>query len=656
MVSLFIEPEKVAAVNAGLGLKNTVEGPPEGWSEQVMSALYTDHPYMLDYEPSFEISRFDPDAGYMLGVITFGPEDNSGKILAVIQDKQVLPFATFVHNGVAYPLTEERVGEVFTGLPEETAISRDNVSIQEMTRDQDMTPPEHAATYGGLGNRIISNKMASSLLSKVSAPTHIVEEYNAALEPEWAHPIKALLEDRVTSATWGDDSVEKVAEDYGAHHDTFMVRPGNSSHLEVVSTSSSFRKVASRPLTRYEAEQTFTPGELEDMRESFRERGYHVMSDAKVKLAEEGGLGAAELVTYPGMWTVKKTTGESLVGTAMPDVVDFDGNLLPLQLFYNGSAAAVQDAIAGEYISEFKLPEDDVVPRGESVFVFRSRQGDLRCTIPFVVLSTLPTEYGPTMVVETYLGDRVKLVRSGVVGLAAIDDETCAVPEHFRLVNIGDPQNRCDLINTPEGYSAFQKMGSHRSLQLYGGGDYWIKGSGYNLRNLDQGEAHMHLAAVGAPSPLRLMKKADQMGITVNLYGHIPEDQTAQVEEKFSTIVKQAHAVTESWRPNPDTLVKIAAWILEHPNTINPGDLEKTAKIAPETVDTVLSLGFVSPNNTRNFVESIGDIEDATRKMASLVIASQLGYSEIPLEEAVSALYSMEKVLAGLRRLQAQVD
>ena len=659
MVSLFLEPVKIAVSNAGIGLKNTVEGPPELWSEQVLSALYADHPYMLDYSPGMEVNRMDPDAGYMLGVITFGSDEEPGKILAVVQDKHILPFATFVFQGVAYPLTEERVGEVFSAMPEETAISPENISMHEMLGDQDMTPPEHASSMGGMGNRMIANKLGSAILDKISsASADVLADYMRALEPEWAAPVKEHWNSRMNADFTADKLPEKVASNaYAAYQDTFLIRPGTSTHMEILATSSTFRKIAAKHLTRQEMQNAFAPQKLAEVKEAIAAKGYYVSSNALVKLSEDIGMGSIEFVDRPGMWMVKKSTGESLVGVVLPNVVDFSNLLLPMKLFYNGSSATVQDEIVGEYISEYRVPETDENPKGESTFVFQDRSGSIRCTIPFVVSNEMPTEMGQTIFAETYLGDHVQFIKDQMnISIAEVDDGVFAVPAHYRLVNIGDPQNRSGLVSTPEEYVSFQKMGSHLALRIFGGGDYDIKGSGYNLRNLTHDEACFHLAAMGAPNPPRLLKRADSLGVAVNLYGEIPTDQSPEIEAQLDKLVKHADKVMEDWRPNPANLVKIAAWMLKHPKTIDPTDLEKLAELAPETVDTVLSLGFVTPTNTRNFVESIGDIEDATRKMASLVIASQLGYSEIPLDEATTALYSMEKVLMGLRRLQAQVD
>ena len=75
----------------------------------------------------------------------------------------------------------------------------------------------------------------------------------------------------------------------------------------------------------------------------------------------------------------------------------------------------------------------------------------------------------------------------------------------------------------------------------------------------------------------------------------------------------------------------------------------------PTAVDTVLSLGFLNPENLNTFISYLPVIEDAQAKMCDVLLASRLGTLIDTPEGAIErAVRSTEAVLEGLKALAFQ--
>ena len=68
-----------------------------------------------------------------------------------------------------------------------------------------------------------------------------------------------------------------------------------------------------------------------------------------------------------------------------------------------------------------------------------------------------------------------------------------------------------------------------------------------------------------------------------------------------------------------------------------------------DSVDSVLALNFVNPENVSTFLEHLPDLEKASTKLAALVLATQLGLQSVPKTAAVRAMFALEDVIIGVR-------
>jgi len=76
-----------------------------------------------------------------------------------------------------------------------------------------------------------------------------------------------------------------------------------------------------------------------------------------------------------------------------------------------------------------------------------------------------------------------------------------------------------------------------------------------------------------------------------------------------------------------------------------------------KTVDALLGLNFVGPENMQRFVDKIETISQARQAVGELLLASRLGLDvdQMPLKTAFQALDKIESELRQLRTMESAV-
>lgn len=121
---------------------------------------------------------------------------------------------------------------------------------------------------------------------------------------------------------------------------------------------------------------------------------------------------------------------------------------------------------------------------------------------------------------------------------------------------------------------------------------------------------------------------------------HGPELQTHEVEVESTVPVyddRVTHLIGQC-RPS-EALLKVAA-----------------TSGHPETLDAILSLEFITPQNLQYFVDSIDDFDETTSRLAAMLVAVRLGMPHVPEEPVRQALEGLTKIVNKLRVLKSALD
>ena len=474
-----------------------------------------------------------------------------------------------------------------------------------------------------------------------------------------------------------NDFAQKVANDRGlyAQYVANSVATGDALKLLLAYEPGSVRKLASAVLSnlkptvvqlRKEAEgytlktaahNCWTPEELHlDRGAAVRLLGDKIVLAADMTGSSTMALGEGvqepespeadkpELISQFGIYKVQDEQGRDLIGYVFPNLIDIDGTALPIALFTNGSQMSVQGDIAGVNVgggaSLFEGP-----PRGKGAFYHLLPNGRAEATIPMTIKATMdsPEEGGVTFHAETFEGQEIQvLVQPNIERVTpSPDGSQLLIPDSFSWLPL-DAAEETALVGDPEAVDqeAEAKL-SYASVQVRCGGSDSFSVDGYPVEKLGSDSRHF----LSLDDTMFLLG-----GLGVDLdYAQKKIGQAAA----WNTPV-QVHVGREikTAAMRLDEAGESAASILAGMPSLRV-DLSKEAAVIPDpsAVDTVLSLGFINPENLGTFIGALPEIDGTQSKLCELLLAARLGLRNIPAPALEKAIRSMEEVIEGLKIL-----
>jgi hypothetical protein len=361
-------------------------------------------------------------------------------------------------------------------------------------------------------------------------------------------------------------------------------------------------------------------------------------------------LGAPGPVTEPGLYKVQTPEGETVVGYVIPNLIDIDGTALPLALFTNGSVATVQTDVVGSPAEDtgeqLDLPTADV-PRGRGVFATSDGPLGPQATVPLTIDATLAGigEGEPmSFRAESFSGEQVLVSRQPNIQTVTSTDGKMLVPDSWEWVPL-DHAEEVAVESQEDGLkmaSLERELGSIR-LVSGGGGTFSFRGDHVTKLGHDEREmlgiddAMFLLAGLGVDQDYGVRKIAEASTGLAPVRVRVGREIKLASDER-SAATERARSILDSFPVAKQQLFKEAAVL---------GD--------PTAVDTVLSLGFLNPENLNTFIGYLPLLEDAQCKLCDILLASRLGNLIDTPEGAIErAVRSTEAVLEGLKALAFQ--
>ncbi len=359
-----------------------------------------------------------------------------------------------------------------------------------------------------------------------------------------------------------------------------------------------------------------------------------------------------ELVSQFGIYKVQDSQGRHLIGYVFPNLIDIDGTALPIALFTNGSQMALQGDIAGINVGGgASLFEGK--PSGMGVFYHLLSNGRAEATVPMTLKASMdaPEEGaegagGTVFHAETFDGRPIQV--SIQPNLEAVtptpDGSMLVIPDSFCWLPL-DKAEETELVGDPQGFN--KEAEATRALytvQVRCGGDNTFSLSGFPIDKLAQDERSflslddtMFLLGGLGTDLAYAQKKLGQaaawsspVDVRVGRHIKLATDRLTEALEKASSVLSTMPSLKQD-------LVKEAAVIPD-----------------PVAVDTVLSLGFLNPENLGAFISYMPVIDEAQLKMCELLLAARLGLREVPVPALERAIRCTEEVLEGLKVLAFQ--
>jgi len=635
------------------------------WVQEVMQELMKQHPYLGQFEIMPEMTKVEGEKGYGFGYFTAqnrtaAPASPAGEALAaevgvssikipiIIKEQKLYSFDVFVTNAKpskALPLTEERVRQAMfrpqlfdtTGQPPgATSLAdqlyppgRDNsgmashASVTTPAMKLGSAKPKYLMeAIGNTINKSDIRKVSSSLernmkvamALKVNDATRPFMQYLATLEP---------LE---------GEQIAKVAAASIQPNVIMLTRSADGYHLKMASSD----RFAPEEVVTDRASMVDIAGE--DMVKETDSSGVSVVSTDPVvrDVAEDE---KAEVIQRFGEWRVKTLDGKEIMGWVFPTVLDFDGTQLPMSLFSNGSDAAMQDKIAGSFVgSGANIIRGRM--NGNGFFYRITSEGTALAFVPGKVLHPFADDVGQGVIFESVLGEQCRVrLAVGLKAITKIGPEEYAIPGDVRWLPF-DGSALVKLVSEPDTFSKVASVKQASKLvHIISDGQTWSFKGGGGLSKL----AHEDITGLSAPDALFISCCVGMDELTA-MKALAISGQRGHVKIAGCRVIKTAH---ESLNDSRERAKQLWSGLPTRYNLLK----EAASLEDATTVDKVLSIGFLNPENVSTFVSYLPEIDRTVSKLAELLVAIRLGLKDVPEIAVKNAMQRLDEVTMALKAL-----
>ena len=660
MEPLFIQPEAPKVEFIKMGAEARLSDNADTWVQEVVKELHKQHPYVGTFDVSTIMTETDGEKGYGIGYFeissktargAFGPGGEAMRALSgirtvripiIIKENKLMPLDVFMDaDKKARPLSEARlrVAMYRPQMFDTVAKSPGDASLSDT-----LYPPSarQRSMYGGQVTEVPQSKLGSAkpyLLLEAIAPSILASDLrriDSELEKDAALTRALLANEGTLPLLQFLDELEPVDPAAIAKMassvvpDVYQVVRNGESYLLKMAASQDFNP---------EVVEADRPGmaELagEDMVEAADQFGASTVSTDPVvhsKLEDE----EIAVIEHFGEYRVKTQEGKEIMGWVFPTVLDYDGVALPMAMFTNGSESAIQEQIAGSFVGKSSnIIKAD--PEGYGFFYRVTQSGSVLAFVPTEIQTKGQDEMGPFLIGETVMGESVKVrFAQHLNELTPMGEGEVALPTDIRWAPLGE--DVISLIDEPEQFVKISHILKRaHQVQIISDKSTWTFRGGAGLSKLAhehreglEGSDAVFMACVLGMEPqfaINQLIKAAQFG-SVLIDGcrevHVPR-------EKQAAARSEAKALLEGMPPRYLLLKEAAA-------------LDDIT-----TVDKVLSINFLTPENIQTFIDFLPDFEEAISKLAGLLITIRLGMQDVPESSVKNAMERLDEVVDGLK-------
>lgn len=642
---------------------------PNTWPMEILQEVHKHLPYVSDFEPRIVMDKVDAERAYALGhVEVMNKTDiqaqdpktldaagvNEVRIPIIVKDGKLQPFDILVTtDSQMLPLTESRMRQ---------ALFRPQMfdTTGKTPGDQSMVSllyPPFRQNYGGGGGGMTvgggsmgKEGSVASLLGAVLPLTNRADYDSLMAKLGSSRDVLAIYANNVSThdalallETYDPVSTEKTA---GALSDA--VRP----------TVAQLRHCSEGYAVKMASHHFWEPKETTVSRgQAIAAFGEKVVLAADTNGTVTMGEGAsveedpmlaphAEPISEYGIYECETEEGEKVVGFVFPNLIDSSGLPTSTTLFTNGQAVAVQGDIVGTRVGEGAAMFEGRGPKGVGAF-YRVEGQQAECTVPFKVTGSISEQGQVGFVCETFDGRPVKLlVQPGIAKITEADEGVTVIPDSFKWMSL-DQAKSIGL----QGDSS--KMGKQAAAKAFGG-MVQIRSGGFDSFSLS-GDAVEKLGSAETD----FLSFDDALFVLTGL-GVTPEFGQRKLAESLTfsapISVKVGREITPAGMAKSAATAKAVAYMANFPDLRR--DLHKEAASLPDpmAVDTVLSLGFINPENVTTFISYLPQLDACQKKLCEMLLGARLGLKELSTGALERSIKAVEEVIEGLKILMFKAN
>lgn len=656
------------------------------WQMQTASTLYEQAPYLNDYAVDVSLRKVDADKGYGFGSANIrnkvddpklNPQERHDiRVPIVINNKMLKPFDVLTVDGKAQPMSEQIIRQLLM-RPENVELSTRDVSRDKYIGYQNQTP--HASGFGGYGTGMTYD--ASSGIGKYAS---LLSELNIDTESKKKIASEVIkVRNTIEKNSAFLNCLDKIAHSkQEITMDPFVTiqlrKEAGKIYVKLANNAGQEQETVLSP---EQAQQNGLPVQ------AIEEDGSITVSTNKAKketLEDE----TYEVITEFGEYKVQDVDDNDLLGWVFP-VMNFQGQQLPVWLFTNGSVWAFQEKIAGSKVGMgTNLPFNK--PMGFGVF-YSEDNGKATCSEPLQVSGASDTQFQ----VSQLDGTALSIEKLDIETMIPLSESQYAIPNSMKFMRLSDEQvtlksNGPEIMKTAER----KHYGTFVAIRKHAEDLYSIRGD-FNKEELDKLAAEFYLTHLGYDNSKQILggldknwtKQVKLAGCYISkiekaahyldrgengAYINKPNGFMESIGQKYDRYKRLSQFNKDRKDPNSQVSKNIQGAINEsNKDLISFGMVgrKKTAgefvalswedlvKIAStlqdeDTVDKILSIGLINPDNIHKFISYLPDFENVQHKLAELLLAARCGLTPVPEENTQLALGHITKLIEGLKNLK----
>lgn len=285
--------------------------------------------------------------------------------------------------------------------------------------------------------------------------------------------------------------------------------------------------------------------------------------------------------------------------------------------------------------------EADPTPQGDGVFISLANERALSLPPVTIRATTTAQEGSVSYQAEDMWGEPVTLhMAPGAQAVMELGEGAFAIPDSFKWVPLG---NTCHLVKSPLEMS---KVAEARAMPTI-----------ITLRTTGEGEFHLD----GAPVDLlrrsehEFLKAAETEFLLVAMGMNPFEVKEKLAQVRMDGLVKIAglNTLMPLSILHKEMVKKAAVALGNFPYELRKNLIKEAAALEDgETVDNILSMGFINPENISTFANYLPVLDETAAKLAEMLVASRLGLNLIPEGAVERAMKALDEVIEGLRMLE----
>lgn len=232
------------------------------------------------------------------------------------------------------------------------------------------------------------------------------------------------------------------------------------------------------------------------------------------------------------------------------------------------------------------------------------------------------------------------------------------IPETTVILSIGDMKNisKNDFISpNTDIKKIYEEAGIPKIAVMFDGNGFKISGESYDpirtVAGIEKGASLNSSQAKGALGTMGMSNDKVNQALLEAAY-RFTKHASAPV---FVYGVRSDYITTDSLARR-DKVAKFNELLKEASMNLRL-DLVKEASAIddPESVDVVLSLNFINEENLNDYIDNIGSMKKTISKLASMLIASRMGLSELNEGAVKKAMDGLDSVVSGLENIKIAI-